>query len=570
MRRGLLPALTALALGVGAAPVAAAQQQAAPATEYVVVYAEGVTAEAAQAAVAAAGGTVVKENAAVGVATVQTTNPSFVLDATARPELDAAAAERAIGFVPRQERAKADDVERLEAERAAAAAAAPIPAPDAEPDEPLGYLQWDMEMIDATPQGSYAVQRGDERVLVGIMDTGIDASHPDVAPNFDARLSRNFTTDDPLVDGPCEDEPDASCEDPADVDENDHGTHVAGTVGAPINDLGIAGVAPDVTLVNVRAGQDSGYFFLQPTVDALTYSGDVGIDVVNMSFYIDPWLYNCTDNPADSAEDQIEQRTIIEATQRALDYAHAHGVTLMAAMGNGDTDLGDPRFDDTSPDYPPDIAYPREVDNSCLTLPTEGNHVISVSALGPSERKAYYSDYGVEQTDLSAPGGDFYDFPGTSRYARPENIILAPYPESLAIARGDIDADGLPTNAFVVRDCRGDVCGYYQYLQGTSMASPHAAGVASLVVSEYGRRQFRGGFGLRPDRVERILDRTAVDHACPEPPLQTYIVNRRDASGNLVPTYVPDYDAYCEGSPAFNGFYGEGIVNALTAVSRGR
>ena len=67
-----------------------------------------------------------------------------------------------------------------------------------------------------------------------------------------------------------------------------------------INGLGIAGVAPSVDIVNLRAGQDSGYFFLQPTVDALTYAGDHGIDVVNMSFYIDPWLYNCAANPADS------------------------------------------------------------------------------------------------------------------------------------------------------------------------------------------------------------------------------------------------------------------------------
>ena len=90
----------------------------------------------------------------------------------------------------------------------------------------------------------------------------------------------------------------------ADVDEGGHGTHVAGTVGAALNGFGIAGVAPKVDLVNIRAGQDSGYFFLQPTVNALTYAGDHGIDVVNMSFYIDPWLYNCADNPARLAAEQ--------------------------------------------------------------------------------------------------------------------------------------------------------------------------------------------------------------------------------------------------------------------------
>jgi subtilisin family serine protease len=116
-------------------------------------------------------------------------------------------------------------------------------------------------------------RQGDWRVLVGILDTGVDGTHPDIAPNFSNALSRNFTTDIPLVDGPCDDEPDHSCSDPANVDEDGHGTHVAGTIGAALNGIGIAGVAPGITLVNIRAGQDSGFFFLQSTVDALTYAG---------------------------------------------------------------------------------------------------------------------------------------------------------------------------------------------------------------------------------------------------------------------------------------------------------
>ena len=148
-------------------------------------------------------------------------------------------------------------------------------------------------MIHATPDGSYHKEKGSNRVLVGILDTGIDGNHPDIASNFNRSLSRNFTVDIPLVDGPCEEERDGSCNDPNDVDENSHGTHVASTVASPINSLGVAGVAPNVTLVNLRAGQDSGFFFLQPSVDALTYAGDHGIDVANMSYFIDPWLYNC-------------------------------------------------------------------------------------------------------------------------------------------------------------------------------------------------------------------------------------------------------------------------------------
>ena len=62
--------------------------------------------------------------------------------------------------------------------------------------------------------------------------------------------------------------------------------------------------------MNVRAGQDSGYFFLSPTANALTYSGDAGLDVVNMSFYVDPWLYNCKGGaPEDTPGSRRPSRT---------------------------------------------------------------------------------------------------------------------------------------------------------------------------------------------------------------------------------------------------------------------
>ena len=105
---------------------------------------------------------------------------------------------------------------------------------------------------------------------------------------------------------------------------------------------------------------------MQPSVDALTYAGDHGIDVVNMSYFIDPWLFNCRDNPADSPAAQVEQRTIIEATQRALDYAHPHGVTLIAAAGNEHTNLAQVTTDEISPDFPPGTEYTRTIDNNCL------------------------------------------------------------------------------------------------------------------------------------------------------------------------------------------------------------
>ena len=520
--------------------------------EYVVAYADGVSAATARAAIKAAGGTILKENTRVGVATVKSTNPAFITAAGGQSALVGAARNRPIGKLPSGAGAPQEDVERLTAAERATAKSSASRAGNAPDQEPLADKQWDMRMIDATPSGSYRVNQGRRGVMVGIMDTGIDGSHPDIKPNFNARLSRNFTTDIPLIDGPCEDEPDQSCNDPADVDEDGHGTHVAGLVAAALNGLGTAGVAPKVTLVNIRAGQDSGFFFLQATVDAMVYAGLVGIDVINMSFFTDPWLFNCLDNPADSPEEQLEQQTIRIATQRAINFARGHGVTPVAALGNEHTDLGNPTLDETSPDFPPGTARSRTVDNSCITVPTETRGVISISALGPSGYKADYSNYGIEQTDYSAPGGWFRDFFGLPQNRQVENLNLSPMPQALAE-----EALENPANApFIVRNCKGSTCAFYQYLQGTSMASPHAAGVAALIVSAHGKRDNqRGGLTLDPRTVERILTKTAKQTPCPSPPNFAYPDDRD-----------PSFDGVCVGTLARNGIYGRGVVNALTAV----
>jgi subtilisin family serine protease len=560
MRRTLLLALAG-ALCLLVPLTAGAAKQAPTKRTYVVLYERGASVTTAHKAIRRAGGTIVRENRKVGVATVRSTNARFVSAVARSSAVYGAARNRSIGYAPAA-RARVRDrfaIERMTALRKRAAgqgrvnraraAAAPLA-------EPFADLQWDMRLINATPNKSYKRQPGNSKVRVGIIDTGVDGSHPDIAPNFNRSLSRNFTTDMPDIDGPCEQ---PSCVDPPDVDNDGHGTHVAGTIGAPINRLGMAGVAPGVELVNIRAGQDSGYFFLQPSVDALTYAADIGVDVVNMSYYIDPWLYNCANNPTDSPEEQLEQRTIVAATERALAYARARGVTLVSAEGNGNTDLGKPVVDTTSPDYPADAARERPVDNSCKSEPLEAPGVLGITSVGPSTRKAYYSDYGVEQADLSAPGGDIREGYGTPDYRNPANTVLAPYPKSLAMASGELNPDGTPNTPFVLADCsRGD-CAYYQYLQGTSMASPHAAGVAALVVAARGKPdRTHGGLTLAPNAVERVMKTTARDHACPDPPVFTY----------PDPDLTPDHTAICEGTPAFNGFYGEGIIDAFAASKK--
>jgi lantibiotic leader peptide-processing serine protease len=557
MRRSIFLALAG-ALCLLVPLTAGAAKQAPVKRTYVVLYERGASLHAAHAAIKRAAGRIVHENRKVGVATVRSANARFVAAVARSHALYGAAHNRSIGYAPAS-RARVRDpfaLERMTAERRAAQGSGRVNRQASFEAEPFADLQWDMRLINATPSKSYKRQQGNHGVRVGIIDTGIDGTHPDIAPNFNRSLSRNFTKDIPLIDGPCEE---ASCIDPPDVDQDGHGTHVAGTVAAPINGLGMSGVAPKVELVNIRAGQDSGYFFLQPSVDALTYAADIGVDVVNMSYYIDPWLYNCANNPSDSPAEQAEQRTVVAATERALSYARRHGVTLVSAEGNGNTDLGKPVVDATSPDYPPDTERERAIDNSCKSEPLEAPGVLGITSVGPSTRKAYYSDYGLEQADLSAPGGDRRDFFGTSRYNTPPNTVLAPYPKYDAIANGELNPDGTPNTPFVLADCSQGDCAYYQYLQGTSMASPHAVGVAALVVASLGHRdRAHGGLTLSPDVVERVLKRTAQNHACPNPPVLTY----------PDPDLTPDYTAICEGTTDRNGFYGEGIVDAFAASKR--
>ena len=74
---------------------------------------------------------------------------------------------------------------------------------------------------------------------------------------------------------------------------DDHGTHTAGTIAAPINGIGVASVAPRAEIVVLKAGTELGYVFTQSVVDALMYAGDQRLDVVHMSFFADPWLFKC-------------------------------------------------------------------------------------------------------------------------------------------------------------------------------------------------------------------------------------------------------------------------------------
>jgi subtilisin family serine protease len=522
--------------------------------EYVVSY-KG-DAASAMRAVAASGGQVASVNQGLRLVLVESSDANFLAKAKATDAIVNGARNQSVGFSRlgmhhRYAEERPSLADRAAAGRTGRAAA----AAKAAKAEPLASLQWDMQMMGTDAAHTKATGKG---VTVGIIDTGVDASHPDLAKHFNRALSRNFTMDIPSIDGPCEV---PTCIDPADADQGGHGTHVAGIVGAAQNGIGTTGVAPDATIVNVRAGQDSGFFFLFETVAALTYAGDAGLDVVNMSFFTDPWLYNCDSlddivsgptTPEQLADQQFIRQTVTAATE----YAHAHGVTLVAAAGNEHTDLAAPtRNDAISPDFPLGTEVTRVVTNDCLDLPAEGPHVLPVSAVGPSTIKADYSSYGLNKIVVAAPGGYFRDGFGTPTFRTPGNEVLSSYPLQVAIDEGLVDANGNPTDDFSIRSCdkKGNNCGIYTYLQGTSMASPHVAGLAALIIDRFGSGPKKNR-SLDPDTVQQIIEDSATDTAC---------------NGVLDYTNVgrpPDFNVTCQGTTADNNAYGEGIANAAAAV----
>lgn len=475
-------------------------------------------------------------NEAVGMVTLRSED-DITKTAEAIDGVEHAVADRSVGWSPD------DPPEPYDGETTPAENQESPPAPP-EGGDPLDGWLWGMAEIDTA--GAHSVTTGERDVRVGIIDTGVDSSHPDLAEAYDEKRSRTFVTDMPDLDGECEHD---GCVDPLGTDDAGHGTHVAGTVAAAANDLGVTGVAPDVSIVDLRAGQDAGLFLLGPTVNAITHGAEQELDVMNMSFYVDPWMYACRGGaPGDSPEQAAAQDVSIELVHRALELAHDNGVTMVSAAGNNSLDMADPGTDTSSPNYGDD-PHDRTIDtDECESLPTDGPHVIGVSSIDEGGDRSSFSNWTSDPSSdgvtVAAPGGAQDGDAGRG--------ILSAAPRTYLQDQGSVDDEGRVTtdgaSQGVVRDCPDGIdegaedpdekCGFYAYLQGTSMASPHVAGVAALIISENGDR-------MDPDEVVKKLRSSAADQQCP--------------SGSTG-------DATCTGSADRNGFFGDGIVNAAAAV----
>src|SRR5215207_257516 len=226
------------------------------------------------------------------------------------------------------------------------------PAPSS---EPLAQCQWDMALINAdTATWARATGAG---VRVGVIDSGVDLNHPDIAPNLDLAASCSFVrSDDPTIVAGLTNPVEAgngNCANKAAVqDLSGHGTHVASIIASPVNGIGIAGVAPDATIVALKACTASTYCYGYAVAAALRYAGDLRLDVVNMSLFAEPYLFYCGNDAG--------QRALMRELQTAARYAQQRGVLLVSTTGNQQIDLKHPIEDTISPGAPGDVPIERE------------------------------------------------------------------------------------------------------------------------------------------------------------------------------------------------------------------
>ncbi|MEW5928057.1 MAG: S8 family serine peptidase [Gemmatimonadota bacterium] len=420
----------------GAAPSADA---AAPqADRHLFLFAEKVIPADFGARVAAVGGTVEKEFRGMGIASVTG------LTAEAAAQLGAAAdvthwnQDVVLTVDP-----PADGLAAESADESA------LSHPPTATDPALAHFyprQWHLRQIGADVAWN-AGRRGSRNVKVGILDSGIDYLHPDLAGLVDLSLSRSFVPqDNPLVQATF-----PGAHEIADL--HYHGTHVAATVAS--NARLAAGVTSNLTLVGIKVLNRSGSGDSFNTLSAIEYAADQGLDVINMSLGISTPL-------------SLEQfGWFNEMINRAMEYAFRKGVVVVVSAGNNNRNL-DALGNNFS-------AYCTATTLTCVSATGPAS---SAGVNGPwvnPDGKAGYSNYGVEHISVAAPGGN-----------GPSNVTAA--------------CSGFSINpALLVCQSRTFVLG----LNGTSMASPHAAAVAALLVEKIGKRQ--------PGLVRQRLQQTADD-----------------------------------------------------------
>jgi lantibiotic leader peptide-processing serine protease len=464
---------------------------------YLVSFASG-TVPSNAASIVGAGNTILATYSNVGVVLVQSSDTGFASKLRADSRIDAVGDPKAVSS-------------SISVAQAPTLPAQPPGGPRAKGADPLAYRQWDMDQIQASLGRAKA---GTKPVLVGVLDSGVDPTHPDLVGQVNAAASASCIGGVPNTDPT--------------VWSNDiigHGTHVSGNIAGLQNGVGIVGVAPNAKIAAVKLAVDDvndpnfGLVFADAMVCAIDWAVGHGVDVMNASLTIDPYMgpiddIFCTDEPG--------RADVITVVRKAVAAAAAQDVPLVASTGNMFLDISSLS----------DAAGP------CYVLPVGVPTVIGVSAVGYTGKLSWFSDYGKGEVDIAGPGGD--------------NLVPDPFVTDTT-ASGQVLSSVPPNSLYYaqaaqwngqVQDCTSGTCATYAYLQGTSQAAPHVTGVAALLISRHGR--------LSPSALQARLQASAHPLPCPKSPYDPGMTGQ---------------PATCTGPASNNNFYGPGEVNANVACS---
>ena len=322
-------------------------------------------------------------------------------------------------------------------------------------------LQWGLDAVNAPEAWADGV-KGDG-VLVAVLDGGFSLGHPDIASQIVGAI--DFTGEG-VAYGP-------NADDPSGI--YSHGMHVAGTIAAADNGFGIIGVAPEAKLLLVKVLRNEGSGSFGAIISGIIFAANYpGVDIINMSLGADiPQGYGLGAN---------QVAALRTATSKAVSYAYQKGITVIVAAGNDGRDLN--------------------ADQSMKVIPADSPHAISISATGPEgwaadpetslDTPAIYTNYGTSGIDFAAPGGDY-----EVAYTDPATAF------SVCNVAGIINYCYVFDYVFSTGASVGS-SNYFYWSVGTSMAAPHASGVAALIISE-------NGGSMHPAQVKSELAKRAAD-----------------------------------------------------------
>ncbi len=369
------------------------------------------------AAVEAAGGSVVWSHGPTGLGVATSDNPAFLDQIQASKAFTTAVQDVTVQWVP-------NGIQQQ----------AVTPG-----DETFYPLQWNMESIDAPAAWATGCTGAGARVAV--IDGGIYDLHADLAPNLDTGCSVSFV-------------PGLHYNEDSDPTNFWHATFVAGIVAAADNGFGVIGVAPEATIIGVKA-LDNGTGSFGAVIGGILYASDPAsfglggcqrADIINMSL------------GALFPKSATGGGQLVGAMAKAVNFAASRGVLVVSAAANNGLDLGQ-LYDYT-------------------VVPCESGSGLCVSATGPVgfaygstnfDHPANYSNYGEGTVSVAGPGGDFELGDFSACTVGPVTAPCAYFDLVFSDCKGTSTP---PSFSF----CFGD---------GTSFAAPTAAGVAALIVGSH-------------------------------------------------------------------------------------